>query len=157
MAGQSGFVQEQMSNVTQTMSILQDMVQEMLGLVGQNSIHSASWLGMGSGYSGGSTGNSAGGVAVGASTGSNVANSNIAPTQTGVPFGGSIVVDTVDSLMNSLTSQGQQLVNEGTTQNSINQDNYQQYLEGCTNLLDAVNNIVHTQNDTNTSAALNLR
>jgi hypothetical protein len=90
LAGQGGFVQEQMSNVTQTMSILQDMVQNL------------------------AAGNSSA-ISAGASSGGTLANSNIAPTQIGLPFGGHAPVPTLNNIIDSLTSQGQQLVNQGTT------------------------------------------
>jgi hypothetical protein len=131
LAGQGGFVQEQMSNVTQTMSILQDMVQNFVA------------------------GNSSA-ISAGASSGGTLANSNIAPTQIGLPFGGHAPVPTLNNIIDALTSQGQQLVNQGTNQNSIDQGNYQQYLENCTNLLDMLTNITNTQHETNTNIIQNI-
>jgi hypothetical protein len=132
LAGQGGFVLEQMDNITQTMSILQDIVQNL-------------------------TQENSSAIGAGASSGSSLADSNIAPTQIGLPFGGHVPVPTLNDIIDSLASQGQQLTNEGTTQGSIDQDNYQQYLENTTNLLDMITQIQNAQSESNVHTIFDIR
>lgn len=153
LAGQGGFIQEQMDNITQTMSILQDMVQN---IATENSSAIGAGATSGTSIIQNLTGGNASAIGQGGSSGGTLATSNIAPTQIGLPFGGNALVPNLNNIIDSLTSQGQQLVNEGTTQNSIDQGNYQQYLEHCTNLLDMLTNITNMQTETNTNIIQNM-
>jgi hypothetical protein len=152
--GQGALIGEQVSNITQSMSIVQDLYQTLAG--GNMSAISAIASGASTTIQilpGGNT--SAVGADVSSGDRPSTSNSSDYHYQT---HGGLMLPPNQDvkPLFDTLMSQGQQLVNEGTTQNSIDQGSCQQYLENCTNMLDMLTNIVNTQQQTNLNIIQNI-